>query len=102
MTKDELKEKIDVKLELRNKIRCALGYCEVRHTGECYYDTNRNQAQEVDLIMSFIDTYSKEECRLARVDELEKALPKMDDDTGDSYYISVRLSELKGELNNDN
>lgn len=41
-------------LELRNNIRCVLGYCEVTEHKGCLYESSRNDSQEIDLIMELV------------------------------------------------
>lgn len=41
-------------LELRNNIRCVLGYCEVTEHKGCLYESSRNDSQEIDLILELI------------------------------------------------
>lgn len=43
--------------ELRRKIRCLLGYCDVlKH--ECLFDSNRNEMQELDAVMAACRQYA--------------------------------------------
>lgn len=54
--------------ELRRKVRCVLGYCEVSHPDyECLYENTRNETQELDTIMHLFNQELE-----ARVKEAEE------------------------------
>jgi hypothetical protein len=58
---------------LRQKIKCALGYCEANHHGGCLYESSRNESQELDLIVHLIKSRDQRIALEARKSERIKA-----------------------------
>ena len=73
-------------LELRNNIRCVLGYCEVTEHKGCLYESSRNDSQEIDLIMGLVS----EAVNKARIEEVQRLT------SGNTkFYKEDRLKELR-------
>lgn len=65
--------------ELRRKVRCLLGYCEVSKHAGCTYESTRNGTQELDEIMALIHQRDEARDSQTRIEAEEDMLHRFTD-----------------------